>query len=161
GVGDPYPVVHQLAVERLGHEVLADALDLPGLRAAAGEHAALGVGPDDLDVGVALLEVAAHPGDGAAGADAGDEDGDAALGLLPQCGAGGAVVDLGVGEVGDLVGPPRPGNLAGQPVSDAVVALRRVRRDACRRDDDLGPVGFQERYLLGGHLVGQDEDAAV
>ena len=81
-----------------------------------------------LIVRVALLEVAGHAGDGAAGADAGDEHRDLAVGLLPDLRAGGAVVDLGVGEVGELVGPPGAGDLAGQPVGDAVVALRRVGR---------------------------------
>ena len=93
--------------------------------------------------GVPLLEVAADAGDGAAGADAGDEGGDLALGLLPDFRAGGAVVDLGVGEVGELVGPPGAGDLAGQPVGDAVVALGRVGRDVGRRDDDLGAVGLR------------------
>ena len=99
-----------------------------GLRRVAGQDRALRVGADDLDVRVLLLEVAADAGDRAAGADAGDEDGDPALGLLPDLRAGGAVVDLGVGQVGELVGPPGAGDLAGQPVGDAVVALRRVGR---------------------------------
>ena len=34
GVADAHPVVDELAVERLGHEVLADALDLPRLAAS-------------------------------------------------------------------------------------------------------------------------------
>ena len=49
GVADADPVVDELAVERLGHEVLADALDLPRLRRAAGEDRAFRVGADDLD----------------------------------------------------------------------------------------------------------------
>ena len=161
GVADADPVVDELAVEGLGHEVLADALDLPGVGGVAGEDAPLGVGADDLDVGVALLEVAGDAGEGAAGADAGDEGGDAALGLVPDLGAGGAVVDLGVGEVGELVGPPGAGDLAGQAVGDAVVAVRRIGRDVGLGDDDLGAVGLEQADLLGAHLVGQDEDAAV
>ena len=83
------------------------------------------------------------------------------VGLLPDLRAGGAVVDLGVGQVGELVGPPGPGDLAGQAVGHAVVALGRVGRDRGRRDHDLGAVGLEQADLLAAHLVGQDEDAAV
>src|SRR5439155_8814437 len=131
-----------------GHEVLADALDLPRLRRAARQHAALGVGADHLDVRLALLEVAGDAGDGAAGADAGDEGRDLAVGLVPDLRAGRAVVDLRVGEVGELVGPPRPWDLAGQAVGDAVVAVRRVRRHGGGGDDDLGAVGLEQGDLL-------------
>src|SRR5262249_31605491 len=72
-----------------------------------------------------------------------------------------AVVDLGVGEVGELVGPPGAGDLAGEPVGDAVVTVRRVGRHAGRGDDDLGTVCLEQQDLLGGHLVGQYENAAV
>ena len=68
-----------------------------------------GSAPMTLIVGVAFLQEAADAGNRAAGADAGDEGGDPAAGLLPDLGAGGAVVDLGVGEVGELVRPPRAG----------------------------------------------------
>src|SRR2546421_190079 len=78
-----------------------------------------------------------------------DDVGDLALGLVPDLGAGGAVVDLGVGQVGELVRPPGPGDLAGEPVGDAVVALRGVRWDARGGDHDLGPVGLEEGDLLG------------
>src|SRR5262249_35502325 len=84
GVAHAQPLVHDLAVERLGHVVLADALDLPRLAAAAGEDRPVGVGADDLDVGVLFLEVPADTRDRAAGADAGNEHGDPPVGLLPD-----------------------------------------------------------------------------
>ena len=84
-----------------------------------------------------------------------------AAGLLPDLRAGGAIVDLGIGQVGELVGPPGAGDLAGQAVGDAVVALGRVGRDGGRRDHDLGAVGLEQADLLAAHLVGQDEDAAI
>ena len=161
GVADAHPLIDQLAVERPGHEVLADALDLPRLRRAARQHAALRVGPDDLDVRVAFLQIAAHAGERAAGADAGHEGGDAALGLVPDFRAGGAVMNLRIGEIGELVGPPGAGDLAGQAVGDAVVAVRRVGRHVGRRDDDLGAVGLEQQDFLARHLVGQHEDAAI
>ena len=82
-------------------------------------------------------------------------------GLLPDLRAGRSIVDLGVGQVGELVGPPGAGDLARQPVGDAVVALGRVGRDGGRRDHDLGAVGLEQADLLAAHLVRQDEDAAI
>src|SRR5947209_1972597 len=55
GVPDPNPIVNDLAVERLGHVVLANPLDLPRLAGAAGQHRPLRVGRDDLDVRVLFL----------------------------------------------------------------------------------------------------------
>ena len=83
------------------------------------------------------------------------------LGLLPDLRAGRAIVDLRVGQVGELVGPPGAGNLAGQAVGHAVVALGRIGCHVGRRDDDLGAVGLQQADLLAAHLVRQDEDAAI
>ena len=98
------------------------------LAAAAGQHRTLRVGADDLDLGIAFLEVAGGTGEGAAGADAGHESGQPAFGLLPDLRPGGAVVDLGIGQIGELVGPPRSGNLACQTVGHAIVAVGRVGR---------------------------------
>ena len=50
-----------------------------------------------------VLDVARHAGDGAAGADAGDEDVDLAVGVVPDLGAGGALVDRRVGRVLELL----------------------------------------------------------
>ena len=105
-------------VERLGPEVLADALDEVGLDVVAGVDRADRVGADDLDGRVALLEVAAGAGDRAAGADAGDEVRDAAARLLPQLGAGGRVVGVRVGRVEVLVGLEGARDLLGQAVGD-------------------------------------------
>src|SRR5690606_36404595 len=135
-------------------EVLADARD------EVAHHLVLGgggvdradrVGADDLDVGVALLEVAPDAGDRAAGAHAGDQVRDPALGLLPQLGAGGAVVGLRVGRVEVLVGLERAGDLGREPVGDRVVGLGGLGLDVGRADDDFGAVGAQQVDLLLGH----------
>ena len=94
GIADANPFIDQLAVERFGHEILADAFDLPRTRRVAGQDRAFRIGADDLDFGILLLEIAGHAGDGAAGADAGDEDGDPPFGLLPDFVAGGAIMDF-------------------------------------------------------------------
>ena len=70
GIADAHPIVHYLTVERLGHEVFADALDLPWLRRIAGEDRSFGVGADDLDRGIPLLEKEPDSRDRATGSDA-------------------------------------------------------------------------------------------
>ena len=57
---------------------------------------------DDQRLGAALLQHLADAGDRAAGADAGDEGADLAVGVAPDLLRGGAPVDLGVGRVGEL-----------------------------------------------------------
>src|SRR5215208_8536829 len=79
-----------------------------------------------------------------AGADSDDEVGEAARGLAPQLRPGRLVVRLRVGRVAVLVRLERSGDLLGQAVRDAVVRLRRLRRDVGRSDHDLGSVGAQQ-----------------
>jgi hypothetical protein len=50
-----------------------------------------------------VLDVAAHAGDGAAGAHAGHEDVDGTAGVFPDLGAGGGFVDGRVGRVLELL----------------------------------------------------------
>jgi hypothetical protein len=104
-----------------GQEVLADALrdvrvDLVLVEDARLlvllEDRAVGVDAPDLDGRVALLEVAAGAADRAAGADADHEVRDAAVGLLPDLGAGLLVVRRGVRQVVVLVRLPRVRHLA-------------------------------------------------
>ena len=127
----------------------------------AGVDRALGVGADDLDVGVLLLEVARHPGDRPARADADDEVGEPAAGLAPQLGPGRLVVRQRVGGVRVLVGLEGARDLLREAVRDAVVGLRRVGRDVGRRHHDLGAVGAQQVDLLLRHLVRHHRDHAV
>ena len=131
------------------------------MRLLGGVDGALGVGADDLDLRVALLQVAPGARDRAAGADGDDECVDLAVRLLPDLRPRRLVVGLRVGHVRVLVGLEAAGDLLREPVGDAVVALRRVVLDRGRRDHDLGAVGPQHRDLLLAHLVGHDEDAAV
>ena len=56
---------------------------------------ASGANSDNLNLGVLLLEELAHAGHGAAGANAGDEDVDLAVGVIPDLGAGRGLVDGG------------------------------------------------------------------
>ena len=86
-VGDAYPAVDHVAVERRRPEVLADALDEIRVHLLARVDRADRVGADDLQAGLALLEIVARARDGAAGADARDEHVELVADLLPDLGA--------------------------------------------------------------------------
>ena len=60
-IGDAEPAVDDVAVERRRPEVLADALDEVGVHRLARVDRADRVGADDLQIGLALLEVAPGP----------------------------------------------------------------------------------------------------
>ena len=82
-IGDGKDLVIDPGVEHIGDEARADALDLMCARNALGQdRGAFRLDGDDLDGRVACLEIAADAGDGAAGADAGDEVVDLAVGIL-------------------------------------------------------------------------------
>ncbi len=144
-----------------GQKSSPDALDEVGMDLLVRVDRALRIGADDLDVRVLLLEVASHPGDRAAGADADDEVRELAVGLAPQLRPGRLVVGLRVGRVRVLVGLEGAGDVAREAVGDAVVGARRVGRDVGRRHHDLGAVGAQEVDLLLAHLVRHHRDHAV
>src|SRR5262249_11788383 len=92
-LGDGDDLVDGGAVQVLGDEARADALNgvIAGL--FPGEDGGFGrLDGDDLHAGFAFFQVLADAADGAAGADAGDEDVDAAAGVLPDLDAGGLAV---------------------------------------------------------------------
>ena len=76
-------------------------------------------------------------------------------------GRGRVVLRLGIVGVVVLVGLPGQGDLAGQAVRHRVVRLGVLGRHRGGTHHDLGSVGAQQGDLLGTHLVGADEDAAV
>ena len=129
-------------VEDLGHEVGADALDLVRAGGAAVEDRRLrGLDADDLDAGLAGLEHLADAGDGAAGADARDEDVDLAVGVRPDLLGGGRAVDLGVGLVGELAGQD-----GARALRDDLVGTvdRAAHALGARGQDQLGAEGAQQ-----------------
>ena len=85
--------------------------------ALAQDRGGSGLNGHDLDAGILALEVLAHTGDGAAGAYAGHKDVDLAVGVVPDLGAGGGDVRLGVGRVDELAGDEGVGDLSCQLVS--------------------------------------------
>ena len=144
-------------------EVFADTLDEVGPTRAARVHRAFRIGADDAHrwpLGH-LLQIPARTGDGAAGADAGDEMGDLAVGVIPDLGPRRLVVADRTHRVGVLVGFPRAVDLLDETVGHAVVAVRVVGRHRRRADHDLSAVGAQHILLVLADLVRADEDAFV
>ncbi len=160
-VADRLDPVHHRLVVGLRPEVLADALDQVRPAGAAGVNRALRVGADDLHRRVALLEVAPGATDGAAGADAGDEVRDPAVGLPPDLRPGRLVVRPGVVLVAVLVRAPAARDLRRQPLGHRVVGVRAVRRYGGGADHHVRAVRPQDGDLLGAHLVRHDEHAPV
>src|SRR5690606_37480946 len=125
GVLDGFLVRHLLhavdegQVERAGDEAGTEPLDLVrrgGQRLAGerlGDHGAGGgLDGDGLDrLAPGLLDVARYAGDGAAGAHAGDQDVDRAVGVVPDLGASGRFVDRGIGRVLELLQQHVPGGV--------------------------------------------------
>lgn len=87
--------VNQPNVQDLGQEPRSDAHDFVRPRvAAAYDRRLCGLHRHHLDAGLLLLEEPAGASEGAAGAHPSNKDVDLALAVLPNFGAGGAVVGL-------------------------------------------------------------------
>ena len=99
--------------------------------------------PQTLISRIPLLQVPADAADRAAGADADDEVGDAAVGLLPDLGSGLLVVRLRVRQVVVLVRLPGVRHFALEPRRHRVVRARILGIDVGRADDDLGAERLQ------------------
>ena len=110
-VGDLLDRVDQREIEHIGHEARADALDLvrAGLERLAGallgqDRARGGLHRHRKDrLALGVLDVARDAGDRAAGADAGDENVDRAVGVVPDLRTGGLFVDRRIGRVLELL----------------------------------------------------------
>src|SRR4030095_13928326 len=99
-----------------------------------------GIGADDEDVRVALLEIATGARDRSSGAHGDNHSVDLAVRLFQDLGARLLVVSVRIGHVRVLVGLEGAGNLRGEAVGDRVVALRRIRLDGRWADHDLRAV---------------------
>ena len=150
--GDGHDLVVDGRVERLRHEAGADALDLVGAGLAAGEHRRVGgLNGNNLYLRVLLLEVAAGAGDGAAGAHAGNQDVDLAVGVLPNLRTRGRLMDGGVGGVHKLAGDHALGGLARQLLGLGDSALHAQR---ALGQHQLGTVAAHKLAALHAHGLG-------
>src|SRR6202044_1612098 len=108
-------LVVDLRVEDGGDEAGAQALELVRAGLAAGENRGAGrLDGDQLEGGLAGLDDLADARDGAARADAGDDDVDLAVGVLPYLLSGRPAVDGGVGGVRELLQDDAVRYLAGE-----------------------------------------------
>jgi hypothetical protein len=156
------PAVDEGAVEDVGDEVVADALDLVAADfTGASEDGALGVDADDEAAGEGLLDGAGDAGDGAAGA-CGEDDGvELSAALLDDLGAGGELVGEGVIGVAVLIEDVGVGEHLTEAPGDADVAIRGVPGGFGGGADDLGAEGLEGDLLLAAHLLGHGDDHAV
>ena len=104
-VGDLDDFVDEVGAQNLWDEARADALNLVRTGLAAGEHRTLRrLDRDGLEATASsALMYSRHAGDRAAGADAGNENVDLAVGVVPDFGSGGFDVNLRVGGVVELL----------------------------------------------------------
>src|SRR5205823_14657607 len=159
GVGDD--VVVHWGVELFGYEAVADPLDAVRSPGAAREQRAL-VGLDGVEAHgvIALPQIAAHAGKGAAAALRGDERADDAAGLLPDLGPGRAVVRLDVVGVVELARHPVPGRVAGADLRKALERQVHVAL-AAGREDEIGAVRAHDLLALVAHTLGHHHRAGI
>ena len=117
--------------------------------------------PQTLIAGFCSFRNRPTPLSGAAGADADDEVGDPAVGLLPDLRPGLLVVRGGVRQVVVLVRLPCVRHLLLEPRRHRVVRPRVLGIDVGRADDHLGAERLERVHLLLRLLVGRREDAVV
>ena len=109
-------------------------------RVTLGEDGGVGgLDRDDLDIGILLLQIFARAGNGAAGADSGDEDIDLAVGIAPDLRACVSFVDGGVLGVYELTGNEARGNFLRELLSLRYGALHALR---ALGENELGAVGL-------------------
>ena len=152
-------LVVDLGVQHVGDEACADALDLVRTGGTlAQDRGGSRLNGHDLDAGILALEVLAHTGDGAAGADAGYKDVNLAVGVVPDLGAGGGDVRLGVGRVDELAGDEGVGDLFCQLVGLGDGALHALGTLA---QHQLCAVSLHQLAALDAHGLGHHDDDAV
>src|SRR5262249_48709524 len=125
------------------------------------EHRPIGIDPPDPNARILLLQIPSYAADGAAGAHTADQVGDAAVGLLPDLGAGLLVVRRRIGQVVVLIGLPGVWNLALETRRNRIVRPRVFRIDVGWTDDHLRPERLEGIHLLLGLLVRRREDALI
>lgn len=162
------PLVDDLLLEDVGDEVVSDTLDLVALVDALlveslgqGKDTALGIGGNDLDVVVVLLQTPCQASDGATGASASNKRCDFALCLLPDLLGGAEFVGEWVVGVGVLVEDVSVGQLLDELPGDTDVALGAVPSCAGGGADDLSAERLQDGHLFWAHLLGQSDDGLV
>ena len=152
-------LVVDLGVQHVGHKAGADALNFMCTGGALAQDGGGGrLDGHDLDAGVLALEVLAHAGHSAAGADAGHEDVHLAVRVVPDLRAGGGDVGLGVGRVDELAGDEGVGDLFRQLIGLGDGTLHAL---CALAEHQLCAVGLHQLAALDAHGLGHHDDDAV
>src|SRR5262249_24448638 len=113
---------------------------------------------DGSERGLARFDHFRYPGDGAAGADAGDENVHFAVGVLPDFFGRGLAMDLGVGGVLKVL---RDEGLVVLLEKFFGLVHRAAHAVGGGGEDDLGAQGFKESAAFERHGFGHGEDELV
>ena len=152
-------LVIYLRVQDIRDKTGADTLDLVRARLSLGEDRRIRrFESHDFDSGVLRLQILASAGQGPAGADACDKDIHLPVGVVPDLGTCGGLVDRGVGGVHKLSGDEAAGNLRRQFLCLRDGALHSLR-SLC--EHDLCAVGFQDVPALHAHRLGHCQNDPV
>ena len=158
-VGHGDDLIVDLGIQHIGHKACADALDLMGTGRALAQHrGGSRLHGHHLDGGVLALEILAHAGHRAAGANACHKDVHLAVGIVPDLRAGRLNVSLGVGRVDELAGDKGIGNLLGQLIGLGNGTFHALGTLA---QNQLRTVGFHQLAALHAHGLRHHDDDAV
>ena len=161
GVGcrNRHDFVDEIHVQNGGDESGTDALELVWAGVFAGNYcAAIGFDGGDMDLRQYFFQHIGASGEGAAGADAGDEAGDIVIGIPEEFQSGGAAVSFGVGGIIELLHDERAGVGGMQFLSfgdcagDAFVA---------GGENQFGTESGEEPLTFHAHGIGHGKDEAV
>ena len=158
-IGHGDDLIVDFGIQHIRHKARADALDLVRTCNALAQHRRGGrLHSYDLDIGVLALEVLAHAGNSAAGANASHKEINLTIGVLPDLRTGGLDVCLRIGRVHELAGDKGVGNLLcqlirlGNGTFHALCALAQ---------DQLCAVSLHQLAALHAHGLGHHDDDAV
>ena len=161
-------VVENREIHGGGQNIFADSFDHIGVRLAHisrfrifVKKRAEGVHADHFHRGIFFLQVAARAADGAAGAHAADEVRDFAFRVIPNFGAGGAVMRLGIHRIFVLVRIVGVGNFARKFFCHGIVAARIFRFHGRGADDHFGAESLQHIDFFARLLVRDGENNFV
>src|SRR6185437_3853474 len=119
------------------------------------------VASNDLDVGIALLEITPHTSDRTTGSRRRYKVRDLAFSLLPQLRTRRRVVRVRIGLIVELIRENRVGRLLRAALRHHHVVVGMVRRNGGRCHDHFRTESLEQAHLFLRHLVGQREDALV
>ena len=158
-VGDSDDFVDVVAAQNAGNESGADALNLVRRWLSAGKHGTVGrLDGDRFERWLLRLDVLADASDGSAGADSGNQNVNAPVSVVPNLGAGGFEMNLGIRRIVELLQHVAVG-IAGENFFRLENRARHATRAG--REHDLRAEGEQQHATLQAHGVGHDQNQLV